>query len=320
MTNRANRALIGLFIIGAIALLVALVIVLGAGWFAAEKTFVMYFQGSVMGLNRGSPVMFKGVRVGSVSNIAVRYDPSALLVLVPVYVEVDTGLIDIIGEEKPDTAIQLQPLIAKGFRAQLQMQSYVTGQLVVALDFFPGTPVNLVGIDKRYTEIPTVPTRVEELSRTLRDLPLEELSRSLLAIARGIEKLVATPGLEESVKSLNRTLERIGKLADNIEARVGPLMESMTKTSETVRKTVTYAQHELEKARIQETVSEMRKAAHEADNLFATARELISKDSRLVYDMETAMEDLAAAARSIRAAADYIERNPEALIRGKRGP
>lgn len=318
MRNSANKTLIGLFVVGAVALVIAVLAVLGSGWFRAETTFIMYFEGSVTGLTPGSSVTFKGVPVGSVTRIAVQYDPSALVVLVPVYVEIDTGKIGIVGKHDQENVYQLKPLIEKGLRAQLQTISYVTGQLVVALDFFPDTPVHLVGLDRRYTEIPTVPSRIEELSRTLKGLPLHELTQSLLATARSVEKLVATPGLEKSIESLNMTLQRIARLTDKLETNAGPLMESIKKTSDEARSTMAEMRQSFEKARIAETVAEMRKAAREADRLFADARGLVSPDSGLMGDLHEAMEDLAAAAQSIRSAADYIERNPEALIRGKR--
>jgi len=143
MSKPANKKLIGVFVVVVVGLIVVAILLLGSGrLFRHYPKFVMYFEGSVQGLSVGSPVLFRGVKVGSVTDIAMDFNPSDLSILIPVYVEgkADTSSRDMLKGDR--TALQeevVQALIKKGLRAQLEMQSVVTGQLVIALDFHPGT-------------------------------------------------------------------------------------------------------------------------------------------------------------------------------------
>jgi paraquat-inducible protein B len=310
--------LIGAFVAGALVLMVLVIAVLGSGLFKWEKTYVLYFQGSVMGLNRGSPVVFKGVRMGSVSRIAIRFNPTTLAFFVPVYIDVDPRQLEAFGDRGRD-GYDLAPLVAKGLRAQLQTQSYVTGQLVVALDFYPGTPPTLVGLEKKYPEIPTIPSKVEELSRSLSQLPLKELTQALLDSVKGIQKLVDAPGLNRSMESLGGALTEIRNLARTIQQEVGPLAANLKSTSQAAQTAIAGIQGSLRDARVKETMAGLRSVMNEAERTLGGARRSISEGSPVMHDLQAALRDLAAAAKSIRVTADYVEQHPEALIRGRRG-
>ena len=135
MSKSANKKLIGVFVIVAIGLIVGAILILGSGrFFRHYPKYVMYFEGSVQGLSIGSPVVFRGVKVGSVTDIAMDFNPSDLSILIPVYVEgkADTSSRGILKGDR--TALQeevVQALIRKGLRAQLEMQSIVTDQMYV---------------------------------------------------------------------------------------------------------------------------------------------------------------------------------------------
>jgi paraquat-inducible protein B len=319
MRRRANALLIGLFVVGALFLAVIVVAVLGSGWFRWEKTYVLYFQGSVMGLGKGSPVTFKGVRVGSVSNIAIRFNPTTLAFFVPVYIDVDPSKLQAYDSNVSGRAYDMAPLTKKGLRGQLQMQSYVTGQLVVALDFFPGTPENLVGLEKGYPEIPTIPSRTEEISKTLGQLPLNELTQALLQAVRSIDRVVNAPGIARGMDSLNATLAEISGLARTIQREIGPLATNLKNISQSTQATLSRAQTSFQEAQLKETMATVRSMMNEAEKTLGTARRNLSEGSPIMHDLEATLRDLAASARSIRATADYVEQHPEALIRGKRG-
>lgn len=138
MSKPASKTLIGVFVIGAIALAVLAVVVFGSGRFFSEKMpLVMYFEGSVAGLNIGSPVMFRGVKVGIVKDIVLRFDAKDVSFLIPVYVELDPKKFLVIGKFTDEEELD-RTLINKGLRATLELQSMVTGQLMVNLDFHPG--------------------------------------------------------------------------------------------------------------------------------------------------------------------------------------
>jgi paraquat-inducible protein B len=216
MSKPANRTLIGAFVIGAVALLVIAVLIFGSGKIL-KKTFhaVVFFEGSIKGLNEGAPVIFKGVKVGSVTDIRLFYDPADDALRIPVIIELEPEKIERtdIAERQPGKNLKL--LIERGMRAQLQMQSMVTGQLMIALDFFPDKPAKYVSFIKEYPEIPTVPTPFEDLKKTIQDLPIKEI-----------------------VKKLNLTLSATRKLIHHIDKKIDPLISNITKTSEVSQNTL----------------------------------------------------------------------------------
>ncbi len=140
MSAKANKSLIGAFVLGATALAVAGVVIFGSGrFFRKPHMFVMYFPGSVKGLNVGAPVMFRGVKVGQVTDMKVNFYGKELNILIPVYIELDPRTDVLVSGDVPKGQY-LKALIKKGLRAQLQMQSFITGQLLIDLDFHPGKP------------------------------------------------------------------------------------------------------------------------------------------------------------------------------------
>lgn len=210
MSKPANKTLIGAFVIGAIALLVIAVLIFGSGKIL-KKTFhaVMFFEGSIKGLNEGAPVIFKGVKIGAVKEIRLFYDAAGDSLRIPVIIELEPEKVERtdVAERQPEKNLKL--LIERGMRAQLQMQSMVTGQLMIALDFFPDKPARYVSFIKDYLEIPTVPTPFEELTKTIQHLPLKEIA-----------------------KKLNLTLSATRKLIQHIDKKIDPLISNVSKTSE----------------------------------------------------------------------------------------
>jgi paraquat-inducible protein B len=170
--SKANPAVIGAFVIGAIALIViGLLVYGGSNWFAQRDRFVAYFPGSVKGLRVGAPVDFRGVTVGQVTDINVLFSPERVSAQIPVIMDLDPTSIEMSGSE--GSAYQRQDperLIKGGLRAQLQSQSLLTGLLFVNLDFYPDAPARLVGGNEPYPEIPTIPSDLEQLQRSAGDI------------------------------------------------------------------------------------------------------------------------------------------------------
>src|SRR5262249_18800728 len=156
MGRKINPTTIGAFVVGAIVLLIAGALLFGGNTFFQEKVpYVMFFESSVEGLNVGAPVIFRGVQVGQVTAISAIADPQRFDVRTRVQVEFVRGVIKV-GEEGPrfeDHRAAVQRLIQKGARASLRMQSFVTGLLYVALDFYPDTPIKLLGLDLTVPEL-----------------------------------------------------------------------------------------------------------------------------------------------------------------------
>jgi len=326
MSKPVNRTLIGVFVVGAVALAVAAVLIFGSGkFFAHEKEFVMFFEGSVKGLNVGAPVIFRGVKVGEVDDIKLRINPKDLSAYIPVYIDIDPRKFTVPEEFKPlmketeKRYTYIQPLIEKGLKAQLQLQSFVTGQLMINLDFYPDKPIKLVGLEKRYPEIPTVPTTMEELTKTLQDLKLEDLYKKIMLTVDGIEKLVNSPALLESIRSVDHAAKDVGKLTRDLDSQVGPLMADLKSTSEAANRTMLQVEKVFSSkdgipAQIGETLKTADDALKQAEKTLATAQGVAADNG---YELNRALRELSASARSVRSLADYLERHPEALLKGK---
>ena len=316
-----NKALIGAFVIGAIILAVAGIILLGTGEFFSQRPcYVMYFEGSVKGLYEGAPVVFRGVRVGSVKNISLRFDPDAASVRIPVLAELDPQTIT--GAQSRSAQQQyFGQLIDKGLKAQLQMQNVLTGQLVIALDFYPDKPVRLVDTESRYPEIPTIPSSLEQFTRAIENLPLNELATKLISAVEGIEKAAESPELKKTVSSLNLTLADMRSLIRDVDSQVEPISGELKKTLADTRQLVNGidARVTAMQAGIERTARATESAMSQAEQAFGTIEDAAGGDSSVSYQLSETLRDISAAAESVRNLVDYLERHPEAIIHGKGG-
>ncbi|HOO37266.1 MAG TPA: MlaD family protein [Deltaproteobacteria bacterium] len=314
-----NKTLIGIFVLGAVALLIIGITVFGTGRvFTKYPTFVMYFSGSVKGLNVGAPVVFRGVKVGTVTDISLRFEPDAVSVNIPVLVELDPNSIST-REGKLDPGEYMKLLIAQGLKAQLQLQNLITGQLIIELDFHKERPVRLVGSNSKHPEIPTIPSSLEEFTNVLVNLPLEELMSKLISAIEGINKTVNSEDFAESIQGMNQTLKDLQLLVQSLNDQIDPLSKgfqgTISEAQEFVRnfdKKITTLQTDIDQAAIA-----ARDALAQAEKTFGAIESVTSEDSALIYQVTSTLEELSSAARSIRAWADYLERHPEAIIRGK---
>src|SRR5262245_45070451 len=203
MASQARKTLIGTFVVGAVALAAAGITIFGSGRFFQQRlTFVMFFSGSITGLSIGSPVEFRGVRVGHVTKIAAVFDPKTLSITIPVYVEVDPKSLVVSGSGDAWSVLSTNhlyhPLLDKGLKAQLDIESFITRQLYINMDFYPDSPTKLLGLDSQVPEIPTIPSLQEQIVQTLQKLP-----EKIMNVTDGIERLVNSPAAQESLRDLD---------------------------------------------------------------------------------------------------------------------
>lgn len=344
MSKPVNKSLIGGFVLGALALVAAGVVILGSGRFMSERAKgVLYFEGSVKGLSVGSPVMFRGVKIGSVTEISFRFDPKTLKTQIPVFIETEQERIDRTGPLVRDPAKTLKMLVEKGLRAQLETQSFVTGQLMISLDFHPEKPANFVG-DGSMLEIPTIPSSMEQLAKTLEKLPLEDLVNRIASAAAGMDRLLNSPELTQSISALNHSLNGIQKLVGDVSAQISPIGSAVQDIVRDAQKLLRRAEDQVDPigSSLQKTLEETRKLVgnvnsrvdplyvgildviKQAGSAMKTAETSIAElgkrtdgDSALMVGLVDSFSEFEKAARSVRMLADYLEKNPEALLRGK---
>jgi len=319
VARQPRKTLIGAFVVGAMALAAVGITVFGSGkFFRKQLTFVMFFEGSITGLSIGSPVEVRGVRVGQVTKIAAVFDPKDLSIAIPVYIEVDPKSLIVSGSEDARSVLSGQrlhePLLAKGLKAQLDIQSFVTGQLYIKLDFYPDRPTRLLGLDARYPEIPTIPSLQEQILQTLQKLP-----EKIIAVADGIEQLVKSPAAQEGLRDLDGLIQSIAR-------EIKPLMASFRATSDTARSTFvqaekTLAMREGRSAEMAASFTDaMKKAGASLDQMRSTLgsyQKVAAHSENVGYDLTRTLGELDSAARSVRSLADYLERHPKAVLKGK---
>ena len=310
MAKQASKMMIGVFLIIALFLLVASLVVFGSGkFFKKTQKFVLYFNEPVKGLDVGSPVLFQGVAVGSVISIDIIADPIKRQADIPVIIQIE---LDHFKFRKPTETLNPQKdmplLIEQGFRATLTMQSLITGKLLIELDFYPGTPLNLRNINKEYIEIPTIPSTTSKLAQALDKLDLEAVQEKLKSALDGIGNLTNNPDLAASIGHLKETLRDARKLVNRVDRQVDPLAKE---TKKTVKDIGNLARN---------LDGRVGGVATSLEKTLAAARGVISPDSPLVVELEDTLKKISAMSQSIRELADYLEQHPETLIRGKKKP
>jgi phospholipid/cholesterol/gamma-HCH transport system substrate-binding protein len=318
MAKRVSPTAVGAFMISAIALIVAAVLVLGSGkFFHARHQFVCFFGGSLNGLKVGAPVKFRGVKIGSVTAIRLHVpgqprvtDVEAHSAALPVFIELDEDQLASLGAvRKFGSTRVLKAFIARGLRAQLVTESLLTGLLYVDLDFHPGMqPKFVLPPGSKYREIPTVPTSFEEIQQKafqalakLDKIDFNALVTSLTGAADAARSLVNSRNLQDTIVQLRQTaismqaaMNGISGSTKRLNANLGPLMASLKKTADQASLTLAQSRATLN-----------------------AVNGTLDSDSPLGYQMIQTLQKLSQASAAMTDLADYLHRNPSALIRGR---
>jgi paraquat-inducible protein B len=305
----------------------------------------MYFDSAVTGLQKGAPVLLRGVRVGEVTEVNVRWGTW----LVTVYTEFEPDSLKGVRPGDLDDAIN-RVVKERNLRAQLRMQSFVTGVLYVALDDFPGTPIVLRGLDKGVHEVPTVPTdievwtaKLEKVVDALAKLPLDDLARSVIATVDEAKRILKSPEVASSLKNLDGVLSdgrglvrRVDKLAANVDNQVGPLSTEAQATLKSAQATLAQAPALVADVRrivakidgqIEPLLISLKKSSDTAGVTLERAQATLAgvdgtlnQDTPVGYELVKSLQELRETLRALGSLADYLERNPSAVLYGARRP
>jgi paraquat-inducible protein B len=331
MNKKMSPAVIGAFVLGAVALVVIAILVFGSGrLFRQTRNFVLYFDNSVNGLRIGAPVKLKGVEIGSVKDIRILVGQGTAGDKIPVVIEIDLKKLTrrgaaVAAETTVDPEAMQKVIVDRGLRGQLEMESLVTGLLYVALDFFPGSPIDLVqkpGGDYDYAEIPTLPTTLEQakgaLTRViskLEDIDFKELDANLEATLKGINRTVNSPEVDSVLRSLARVMPKVDEAVVNIRNLAGTLDDKVKILADDLQHTSGDARVALKQAG--DALKQTEETMKRAEAAVANIETLSDLDSPVNYELVKGLKDVSTAARSLRSLSDYLERNPRALIFGK---
>jgi paraquat-inducible protein B len=305
--------MIGGFVVLAVIILAASLVIFGSGqFFKKTNTYVLYFDESVKGLSVGAPVLFKGVQVGSVTSIILEADLVKMRTQIPVLIEIEPDRWKVRTGERNYRKVGAK-LIEMGLRAQLIMQSFITGQLMIELDFYPKSTLCYAPaqVDKDYQDyivIPTCASAGERLAQALGDMDLKGLEKNLNSSLAGIDRLVNNPELTASIRALKDTLEDARKLLTRMDRQVDPVADDLKKTVKDFGQLA------------RNVDGRVGGVATGLDKTMSTARGVLSEDSPLRVELENTLKEISAMSRSFRQLASYLDQHPEALIRGKGKP
>ncbi len=326
MSRKANPALIGIFVLGSIILAVAAIVFFGSmKFFSESEDFIVYFDEAVSGLDVGAAVKFRGVPIGSVKEIFIRYNQD-----IPVIIELDLTLlnsslgvdVDIRDEEV------FFAIINQGYRAQLVTESFITGLLYIEIDIDEDARRPIwIQEEAIYKEFPSKPSLTAALGQTaqevfamigaldfqtindelvgflskgnqgLEEIEFSRINESLIAAADAATELMKSEKISATLENINKALMEYEKLATDVRAKIDPVLAKADQTN----------------LEIQKTLQKVRDAS-------AQIELALSPESSIRYEFENTLSELAELAESIRLLADYLERNPRALLTGKELP
>lgn len=333
MSKQANPTLIGAFVVGAIALAVITTLLLAGGsWFGKHQQHIMYFEGAAQGLQVGAPVVFLGVKVGTVKQIQLGLDEQSQRFLVPVTIEVLPHVVHTHSGENIDLhdRATVRQLVGRGLRGRLRLQSLLTGQLYVDLDFHPDKPATFAALDSELSEIPTIRTTVQELTSKLEGFPMEQFLTDVTAISSAVKQLMSAPATQELPQRLDTTLRHLASLAARFDAQGGPILKEVRSNLTEMHKALLAAQTALARLEIAaDRVSELARAdsavvgnlTRAGDELARAAgavHSLTTQESPTVHNVNAALKEITRAANALRQLAEMLEQQPDAVWRGKR--
>lgn len=332
MSKKFNPTLVGGFTLGAIALTVFAVILLGSSsLFRYRPKAVAFFQGNIQGLTIGAPVTLDGVSIGTVTNIKIEVTRE-LVPLIPVYMEFDPERLHFRDATVVDDKNQalLKAAIARGLHARLGSQSLVTGQLLVDLSFDTSEKAHIVGADPTTVEIPTSLSDIEKLKNVLSNIPLDEIASTLLRTLNDVDTVVKSPQIPALLTSLADASKSINELAATTRDELPPLIANVNQTVKTASGTLGTANATLNEMRgtfatanrvlntdVRGMVDAAQKTVQHADQLLSDTSSLVAQSSAQRYDIDQILRNLSATTRSLRGFTDEIDRRPNAVILGK---
>jgi len=303
MSKRTDPAVIGAFVVGALVLVTAAILLWGSGrLFRETARYVGYFEGSVEGLEVGAPVKVRGVTIGRVVRIQLRYRQAPTEDRIPVFVEIDLKRIAGLGGLRPEPQV-LRELFARGMRARLEPQSLVTGTLFINFVQVSEAPLRFYEIDPAhgYPEIPTAPTELAQLGHSLTTIIKQVQAIDFAGIAQSfdravsaVDRLASTTNLPKVMNAITATLAPYQTLGRSLNSELPPLL-----------------------ADLQAAIGDARKALVGMDDAAGAAQRLAAPEAPLSVQLNETLRDVSRAAGALRELVDYLQRNPNSLLVGK---
>ncbi len=337
MSQQASPRAIGGFVLGALILVITAILLFSGGrYFQRTTQMVTYFPGTVQGLSIGARVEFQGVQVGEVTDIQLNYWRKDKRFAIPVYYEIWPENLHLYGEDSSrelsheERVAEYKKLLASGLRARLESVSMVTGQYMITLGLHPDTTYELQYDQTDRLEIPALAATRDKVADMLSGLRLDTLVESAISTLDAIRKVAEDNALHDTLTNADAAMKKLTKLLSDIEDSVAPIRADLQRTLNNASDLAVETREEIVKvsAHIQSASSQVEKLAADIDaqvgpigksakTTLNSVDSLFNEDSKARYNLNLLLEEAAGAARSLRLLADYLEQNPDALIKGK---
>ena len=339
MKTKISPAVVGAFVLGAFAIgIIALLSIGSLSLFSKPERFIVYFDEAISGLDQGSPVKLRGVRVGHVVDISIRYDRDTGKSLAAVLCELNRGSISDEHGANLDVSDRsaLQALVDRGLRAQLEIAGLATGLLFVELDFMDPAkyPDTSKTSDLKYVVVPPAPSEISEfrasattmmanattLLAKMQEIDFKGLSeelKKLTAEARLRMDGVDFKGLTEQWRKTGESIDALARSPDTIHS-----LENLNKTMEALRSAIGRLDTQVDSngKELRETLVQAKTALESFNAAAQSAKGFINAQQSFGADTSRALERVADAAESVQRLADFLERNPNALLSGRKAP
>jgi paraquat-inducible protein B len=265
--------------------------------YTRKLRFVMYFNSSVRGLSAGAPLEFKGIRIGSVLDVKLEYNPDDTSFRIPVLVEIEPDrIVDRRADVDTSAGNMLQTLVEQGLRARLSTGSLLTGQLYVELNMYPGTEEIYLGDDSApHPELPTIPGAFAAMTESIQNfvskletVDVEEMGNDILGILDGANELLNTAENEQTVTDLQASMRALKNILRNIES-----------------------------ADLEQTIKSANKVLGNVNNTLTMIDGVLTPNSPLQYNIIQVTSELEETARALRSLVQMLERQPRAIIFGR---
>lgn len=334
MSSKASPKVIGAFVLGGMALLaIGIVVFGGASWLQSRQTVVAFFPGSISGLRVGAPVNFRGVNVGQVTDIKVLFERQTVQARIPVVFELDPSRIVEVGDSQSvaDAAFR-ERLVEKGLRAQLGMESIVTGLLAVNLDFIAEAPPpeyhNEPEFKLPYPEVPTMQSGLEQLQANAGEIA-QQLTAALNSLNGLLGDISASAG--ENKDRFDNIIDSVAKIAadmSTVAPKLAGLIDSSTETAAAVTRTADTAHALMQDnaagitttlSDLRASVTALRKMADQVNNMVAENREGLRDFSQNgLYEFTGLAQDAQRMVDQITRVMEDLERDPARFLFGNR--
>lgn len=336
MSRPANPTLVGIFALVAAFLGMGTIIFVASGkLFRAEETVIVYFGESVNGLTVGSPVKFKGVPIGEVKDIRMSYnqmqDPGTAYI--PVFINLNLSKMgrksdELIGLDNLDPQLFEQE-IRSGLRAKLNLLSFITGQLYVELDYFeaPNSHYVLHQIDPEYKEIPSLPSDMEELGATATDIlaqfatvDIKQMNDRILSLLERLDTIAETFDIEGVNSAFVDTANSVQNTLDALD--IEGTMPELRTTIASLNALVTRIDGAIDPAveNYHETLDSISETLERSNKVIDNIDRITGADSNLRREFMDTLEALQDASQAAEELLYFLERNPKAVISGRKKP